>query len=497
MCIAGVFGGLDSGVTEAATDIFLESACFHPTRVRKTARRHGLSTDASFRYERGVDPNLAPIALMIAAVMVKELAGGEICGEIRDIYPAPVSPYPVRLSYEYVNALVGRVIPRETIDKVLEALEIAVVDRPSDDETDLLVPTYRIDVRRPCDVVEDLLRIYGYNNIELTDEIHSTLNNESESDRRHKLVNTLSNELTALGFNEILNNSLTAESYYANNPVFTPDACVRLLNPLSNELSLMRRTLLYGGLETLAHNINRRENDLRLYEFGNVYSYNSARAESNDPTAPYSEGSHLSLWLSGDWITPGWQHAAQPATIYDLKAVVENLLARMGLLDKVKFTPSASPLYAACANIEIKGNPVGEFGILSREVLKPFDIKQDVFYADFDMDLIARHALRTEITFEPLPRTHPVKRDLALLLDEGVKFSEVVDVMKRTERKLLGDITLFDVYADPAHLPAGKKSYAITFTLQDKEKTLQDKQIDSVVNKIIGALRHQLGAELR
>lgn len=500
MCIAGVFGGLDSGVTSETTDIFLESACFHPTRVRKTARRHGLNTDASFRFERGVDPNLAGYAMKVAAMLVKELAGGEICGDIADIYPAPVFPYPVELTYDYINGLIGKDIPEDTVNSILESLEMDI-RKVENGKISLLVPTYRVDVRRPCDVVEDLLRIYGYNNVEINDRVHSSLSYKSFYDLVSELSNNIANQLTAEGFNEILNNSLTASEYYADNELLPLEGCVKLLNPLSSELNVMRRTLLYGGLETIAHNINRRENNLRLYEFGNVYHCNpeAVSAEGN-PLKPYSEESRLALWVTGLWNVANWTGTAVEATIYNLRAVVDNMIARLGIPSReIRYTQhQADSRYAAWLAIDSKnGKRLGEMGILSKAVLKKFDIKQDLFYAEFDMHALVNMALKRNVTFEPLPRTHPVKRDLALLISSGTSMAEIEKVIRESEKQLLKSVELFDVYTDQAHLPVGKKSYAVSLTLQDSERTLNDKQIDAVMAKIVGNLGKRLNAELR
>lgn len=504
VCIAGVFGGLDSGVTEAATDIFLESACFHPTRVRKTARRHGLSTDASFRFERGVDPNLAPVALRIAAAMVVALAGGRICGPEVDILTAEVSDYPVRFSYDRAEKLIGKEIGHEMIDNILAALDIRIAGRnatPGGEELDLLVPTYRYDVRRECDVVEEILRIYGYNNVEMTDTLHASLSYKTLTDTACDLQNMISEQLTAQGFNEILNNSLTAEGYYADNGEWPADTCVRLLNPLSNELSVMRRTLLYGGLESVAHNINRRENDLLFYEFGNVYRLDPDKLPTAEsPLAPYSESSRLGIWMTGQIRQPSWIESGRDVTFYDLRAVVDGVLARLGLSQaELRFDVMASgEIFSASLGVATRsGRQLGRLGILAPQTLKKFDIRQPVMYADFDFAALVRTVAGRGVTFRPLPKTHPVRRDLALLIDKSVAMAEVEQVIRESERKMLGEVTLFDVYDDPAHLPEGKKSYAVTFTLQDPERTLQDKQIEAVMNKIVTNLGKRLGATLR
>ena len=498
MCIAGVFGGLDSGVTEATTDVFIESAYFNPTSVRKTARRQGLQTDASFRYERGTDPNITMYALKLAALMIKELAGGEICGEPIDIYHNPVAPFDVTLSYDYARGLIGKNIPNETIDAILKALEIEIASTDGN-EAQLKVPTYRVDVQRPCDVVEDVLRIYGYNNVEMGTTVHSSLSFKSEADVDNNLRNLISEQLTACGFNEILNNSLSAERYYAENQAYPVENCVRLLNPLSNDLSVMRQTLLFGGLESVAYNVNRRSADLMMYEFGNVYSFNP-QAESTDekPLAPYSEASKLGIWMTGCVRTAGWLRQACTATVYDLRAVVENIFARLGINAKeIKLTQGDCSIFSASLQIATRsGKTLGHLGILSKAILKSFDLKQDVFFAELNWAELVKMSTRNKVTYTPLPKTMAVKRDLALLVDNAITLQQIDATVRESERKLLRDVTLFDVY-EGDKLPAGKKSYAINITLQDDERTLNDKQIDAVMNKIITNLRQKVGAELR
>ena len=498
MCIAGVFGGLDSGVTEATTDVFIESAYFNPTSVRKTARRQGLQTDASFRYERGTDPNITMYALKLAALMIKELAGGEICGEPIDIYPNPVAPFDVTLSYDYARGLIGKNIPNETIDAILKALEIEIASTDGN-EAQLKVPTYRVDVQRPCDVVEDVLRIYGYNNVEMGTTVHSSLSFKSEADVDNNLRNLISEQLTACGFNEILNNSLSAERYYAENQAYPVENCVRLLNPLSNDLSVMRQTLLFGGLESVAYNVNRRSADLMMYEFGNVYSFNpQAESTEEKPLAPYSEASKLGIWMTGCVRTAGWLRQACTATVYDLRAVVENIFARLGINAKeIKLTQGDCSIFSASLQIATRsGKTIGHLRILSKAILKSFDLKQDVFFAELNWAELVKMSTRNKVTYTPLPKTMAVKRDLALLVDNAVTLQQIDATVRESERKLLRDVTLFDVY-EGDKLPAGKKSYAINITLQDDERTLNDKQIDAVMNKIITNLRQKVGAELR
>lgn len=498
MCIAGVFGGLDSGVTETTTDVFLESAYFNPTWVRKTARRHGLSTDSSFRFERGLDPNGTVYALKLAAILVKELAGGEICGDIVDIYPEKIFPYPVTLSYDYVNRLIGKVIPEDVVDSILASLEMKVVARRQG-EIDIEVPTYRVDVRRPCDVVEDILRIYGYNNVEISTTVHSSLSYKSFADADNALRNQISDQLTAIGFNEIMNNSLTAESYYEGLQSYPVENCVKLLNPLSNDLNVMRQTLLFGGLESLAYNINRKSDDLMMYEFGNVYNLNpQSQSTAEQPLAPYHEAACLGIWLTGLMRKASWLQPAEPSSIYHIKAIVLNLLARLGISDReIKFEAGSSEIYGASLNVVTRsGKMLGSMGVVAKRLAKRFDIKQEVLYAQLDWTALVRLALKKTVSYTPLPKTQPVKRDLALLIDSAVTMGQIEAVVRESERRLLRDVTLFDVY-EGKNLPEGKKSYAIALTLQDDEKTLQDKQIEAVMAKVVANLQKKLGATLR
>ncbi len=498
MCIAGVFGGLDSGVTGATTDVFLESAYFNPTSVRKTARRHGLNTDSSFRFERGVDPNNTMYVLKLAALMVKELAGGEITGPVVDVYPRHIEPAEVRLEFDYVDSLVGKHIPADTVESILRSLEMEITSI-TDKEVVMKVPTYRVDVYRPCDVVEDILRIYGYNNVEISDTLHASLSYKSREDEANRLRGLISEQLCGEGFNEILNNSLTAEAYYTDIEQMPATNCVKLLNPLSNDLNVMRQSLLFGGLESLSHNINRKESDLRMYEFGNVYFYNpGAVSEPTAPLAPFRQASRLALWMTGDLRPASWARPAAEATFFDLKAAVLNILARLGVsTSEIKLTRSACELYAAGLDIATRnGKPLGSMGILAKRILAKADIKQQVVYAELDWDALVNLSIKRNVTFTPLPKAQSVKRDLALLIDKAVSMEQIEQVVRESERKLLKDVTLFDVY-EGKNLPEGKKSYAIALTLRDDEKTLQDKQIEAVMNKVITNLTKRLGAELR
>ncbi|MBE6306567.1 MAG: phenylalanine--tRNA ligase subunit beta [Bacteroidales bacterium] len=497
MCIAGVFGGLKSGVTEKTTDIFLESAYFHPTWVRKTARRQALNTDASFRFERGIDNNNLIYVLKRAALMVQELAGGVVCGDIIDTHPEGFAAFPVTLTYDKANKLIGKEIPADTIKNILRSLEIEITAEDNE-KLELLVPTYRVDVQRDVDVIEDVLRIYGYNNVEFTDAVHSNLSYKTATDENHRLQNLISEQLTGCGFNEIMCNSLSAVSYYEGCEEFPDSRCARLLNPLSNDLCVMRQTLLFGGLESLARNINRRRPNLRLYEFGNCYFYNAEASTEKSITAPYSEEKHLGLWLTGNRVTGSWAHADEKTSVYELKAYVENIFARIGVPTKdITMTQISNGIFSAALQITNRaGKLLAMVGILSKKVAKKFDIDIEVYFAELNWDNLMRYALRNKVTYAELPKFQAVKRDLALLVDESVAFADIERVAYETERKLLKEVTLFDVY-EGDKLPAGKKSYAVSFLLQDAEKTLNDKQIDNVMSRMIAAMAKQFDAQLR
>lgn len=498
MCIAGVFGGLESGVTEQTTDIFLESACFHPTWVRKTARRQGLNTDASFRFERGVDPNNVIYALKAAALLVKELAGGEICGEISDFYPALVERPTVELSLDYMSRLIGKTLDKGLVKTILAALEMEI-EKETDDVLTLRIPTYRVDVTRPCDVVEDILRIYGYNNVEFDETLHASLSYRQPTDDANQLQNLVSEQLTAAGYHEIMNNSLTAVSYYDGLEMYPLDNCVRLLNPLSSDLAVMRQTLVFGGLESLAHNINRKSANLLMYEFGNVYSFDpQAESTEEKPLAPFAEEAHLGIWMTGDLHTANWTSPAVKSTVFDLKAVVENVFARLGVSQKELVAKQTSnDLFAACLEYRNRGGKlIGYVGVVSHKMLKKTDISQPVYFAELNWNALVKIALKKKVEYTDLPKSMPVKRDLALLIDAATTFADVETVIRNSEKRLLKSVTLFDVY-EGKNLEAGKKSYAVSMTLQDDEKTLNDKQIDAVMKKIITNLQKQLGAQLR
>lgn len=497
MCIAGVFGGLKSGVTTETTDVFLECAYFHPTWIRKTARRHGLNTDASFRYERGADPNNLEYVLKRTALLVQELAGGEIAGEIIDRYPNPIAKFDVTLRYEKIDALIGQVIPRETIKNILKSLEIEIVNE-SEEALQLQVPTYRVDVQREVDVIEDILRIYGYNNVEISDSVHSNLSYKTPTDTNHQMYNLIAEQLTGCGFNEIMNNSLTRSAYYASSSTLPEANCVRLLNPLSNDLNVMRQTLLFGGLESIAHNINRRRTDLKFYEFGNCYFYNEAASNPEEISAPYSEEMHLGLWLTGNRVAGNWAHPDEKSSVFELKAYVENILSRLGISsDRLKAEQLSNDIFSAYLALSTAGGKkIGDIGIVSKKVLKTFDIDTDVYFAELNWNLLMKESRKNKVVSKEISKFPPVKRDLALLIDAKTPFSEIEKIAFASEKKLLKEVYLFDVY-EGKNLEAGKKSYAASFILQDKEKTLNDKQIDAIMQKIITNLEEKLGAKLR
>ncbi len=498
MCIAGVFGGLDSGVTESTKNVFIESAYFNPTRIRRTARRHGLSTDASFRYERGADPSITVYAARLAACMIKELAGGEICGGLIDVLKAPVERKEMDFSLTYCNNLIGKELPTDLVKTILKSLEFDVKETENPDVIHLTVPTYRVDVYRPCDVVEEILRVYGYNNVEIGEEMHISLSQRGATDESHDMQQIVSEQLTAIGFNEIMNNSLTAVSYYENSELFPLANCVRLMNPLSNDLGVMRQTLLYGGLESIAHNVNRKMPNLKFYEFGNIYKFNPEKEQTAEkPFAQYSERMELALWVTGLKEETSWNVKADEASVYDLAGIVYNIFHRLGLQQGAYTTSQGSDeIFAAKLDIMSRsGKRIAEIGILRSAVLKKFDIGQSVTYAAIDWEVLFKLTAKNRVTYTELPKTQAVDRDLALLVDKSVKFADIESTIRKAERKLLRDVRLFDVY-EGKNLPAGKKSYAVSMKLQDSDKTLNDKQIDQAMNRIISSLK-ALGAELR
>lgn len=497
MCIAGVFGGLESGVTENTTDVFLESAVFHPTWIRKSARRFGLNTDASFRYERGLDPNVTLYILKYAALLVKELAGGTITGDIQDIYPSVFNPYQVSITYDKINSLAGKAIPTETVKSILDSLEMKITHETAEGLS-LEVPVYRIDVRRDVDVIEDILRIYGYNNIEFSDHVKSNLSCQTPTDYSYKMQNLISEQLCGCGFNEILNNSLTRSAYYDTLATYPAGHCVMLMNPLSVDLNCMRQTLLFGGLESVEHNMKHKNGNIRFFEFGNCYDYNKENKKENQTLGEFSEDYRLALWLCGNRIENNWAHPDEKSSVYELKAYVKNILVRLGVdLKKVIFGNLANDIYDAALSVTTQsGKLLGTMGIVSRKVCKAMDIDTEVYFAELSWDLLMKEAKKNKVTYTDLSKFPAVKRDLALLLDKAVQFAEIRKIAHESEHKLLKGVTLFDVY-EGKNLPAGKKSYAVSFYLQDEERTLNDKQIEGIMKKIRTNLEQKLGARLR
>lgn len=497
MCIGGVFGGLDSGVTENTADVFLESACFHPTWIRKTARRFGLNTDASFRFERGLDPNNTLYVLKRAALLIQELAGGKITGEIEDIYPEVAQPYTVELTYNKINTLIGKAIPAETVKSILASLEMQVVSETEEGLT-VAVPVYRIDVQRDVDVIEDILRIYGYNNVEIGDNVKSNLSYQTPVDRSYRLQNIISDQLSGCGFYEILNNSLTRSAYYNELTLYPAARSVMLMNPLSADLNSMRQTLLFGGLESIAHNRNRKNGDLKMYEFGNCYSFREDRKKEGEILAAYEEDFRLGLWVCGNKVSNSWAHPDEKATVYELKAYVENILVRLGVdMHKVIFGQLSNELFSAGLSIHTQsGRCLGTLGIVNKKICKELDIDAEVYFAELYWNQLMKEIKSHKVTFSDISKFPAVKRDLALLLDKSVSFADIEKIAYESERKLLKEVTLFDVY-EGKNLPAGKKSYAVSFFLQDESKTLNEKQIDNIMKKLQTNLEQKLGAQLR
>lgn len=494
MCIAGVFGGLHSGVKDTTTSVFLESAWFDAVYIRKTARRHTLSTDASFRFERGTDPNGTIYALKRAALLIKEVAGGEISSEIVDFYPSPVEGFKVDLVYTNVKRLIGVDLGKETIKQILGALEIRI-ENETETGLSLLVPPYRVDVTRECDVIEDILRIYGYNNIELPTQVNASLQ-YSVKPNPTKLRNLIAEMLTAQGFNEIWSNSLTKTSYYENKLALPIESTVKLFNPLSNDLGSMRQTLLYGGLESIAHNANRKNPDLRLYEFGNCYFFNGSSLKEN-PVRNYREEEHLGVFISGDKEAANWSVPANKTSFFLLKSYAENILKRLGFsVLNLKSEGFSNELISEGVQYFINGKKLVEFGVVSGKTLKTFGIENPVYFADFSMDVVFVELKNNKVVFAELPKYPEVRRDLALLLDKTVQFNQLRDLAFRSERKLLQSVDLFDVYEGKG-VPEGKKSYAVSYILRNDEMTLNDKQIEKIMQKLVSTYERELGAQLR
>ena len=497
MCIAGVFGGKGSGTYDTTRNVVLESAYFHPTWIRKSARRHGLSTDASFRFERGIDPNGTIYALKQAAILCKELAGGKVSMQIKDVYPKKIENFKVDLKYSYVNQLIGKELPVDTIKNIVTSLEMVVLNEDAEGLL-LEVPAYRVDVQRPCDVVEDILRVYGYNNVEIPSQLKSSLVIKGDEDIKHRLANLVGEQLLGCGFNEILNNSLTKGAYYEGLNSYPESNLVKIFNPLSSDLNVMRQTLLFGGLESVAHNINRKNPNLKFFERGNVYTFTPEKQNVDNPMAAYKEENMIALWVTGKRVSGSWAHADEASTFFELKAYVMNILSRIGLpFGMLVFKDSESDIFSKATVIENRGGKkFVEMGLVSKKILKSAGIDQDVYYAELNWTALMKAIKKQKVEYVEISKYPSVSRDLALLLDNGVEFARVEQIAYQSEKKLLKKVELFDVY-EGKNLPEGKKSYAVNFILQDEQKTLNDKQIDAIMNKIIANLKKELGAELR
>ncbi|WP_028908793.1 phenylalanine--tRNA ligase subunit beta [Prevotella sp. AGR2160] len=499
MCIAGIFGGKGSGTYETTKNVVLESAYFHPTWIRKSARHHGLSTDASYRFERGVDPNGQIYALKQAAILAKELAGAKVSMQIKDVYPDPLPDFPVRLNYEYCDRLIGKQLGKETIKNIATSLEMKIT-KEDEDGLDLVVPAYRVDVQRPCDVVEDILRIYGYNNVEIPTTLKSSLNVQGDADHHAHLENLVGEQLVGCGFNEILNNSLTKTSYYDQDTLnaYPWAETVKVMNPLSADLGVMRQTLLFGGLESIARNINRKLHNLRFFESGNCYHFHAEKRTPEAPIKAYTQEHHIALWLTGKRVEGSWAHPDEDSSFYELKADVDNIFTRCGVNPGIIVEKeSDNNIFAKAQTLQTRqGQILAEVGIISPKLAKEVGVEQEVFYADIHWDQVMKATKKNELLYQPLSKYPAVSRDLALLVDKSVKFADIEQIARQTEKKLLKRVELFDVY-EGKNLPEGKKSYAVNFILQDDTKTLNDKAIDAMMQKLIKQLTNKLHAELR
>ncbi|MFH1937659.1 MAG: phenylalanine--tRNA ligase subunit beta, partial [Bacteroidota bacterium] len=493
MCIAGVFGGMNSGVTESTRNLFLESACFNPVSIRKTARHHGLQTDASFRFERGTDIEMTLYALKRAALLIKEIAGGEIASELVDIYPQPRARNKVTLTFRNLDRLVGKEIPRDVVKSILNDLDIAIAQESSS-RLDLLIPACKVDVTREADVIEEVLRIYGYNHIGIPQEVKSSISFLSGQDP-DKIRNIVSDLLSSNGFFEIMNNSLTRSSYYEDNALFPAGRCVRILNPSSRDLDVMRQTLLYGGLESIVYNLNRKASDLLFFEMGTVYSL--AGAKSSDPLPGYHEEQRLALFLTGRKAVESWDANDAPADIFQLKGILHAIVNRISIdpagLDLV---PVESPLFSNGFSYQSQGESLVTAGFLRKRVLCQFDIRQPVLYADLYWDLLLQLIPGQDLRYRELPKFPVARRDLALLLNRETSFDQILQVAFDTEQKLLCQVGLFDVY-EGEQIEAGKKSYAVSFLLGDESKTLTEEEIDKVMERLVKEFSGKLGAAIR
>ncbi|MDI6034235.1 phenylalanine--tRNA ligase subunit beta [Flavobacterium sp. LB2P84] len=483
LCIAGVFGGKKSGVSESTNSIFLESAYFNPVSIRKTAKRHQLNTDASFRFERGIDPTITEYALKRAALLIQEVAGGEITSDVVNVYPKKIEDFSVFLNFSKVAKIIGQELPKDTIKKILVSLDIKV-NSVSDAGLGLTIPSYRVDVQREIDVIEEILRVYGYNNIDFSKKLNATVSN-SPRNEDYKIQNVIATQLNSQGFNEMMANSLTTASYVELSEVLNPANNVTMLNPLSADLATMRQSLLFSGLEAISYNINRKNSDLKLFEFGKTY---------HNYLAGYEEKKHLTLFLSGNRNQENWTSAQKPSDFFLFKGYVNGILSRLGI-QKTQNVPVTSDVFSEGIAISVGTEILVELGVVKKSILKHFGIKQEVFFADFNWALILK-LISTKIKYTEIPKYPEVRRDLALLIDQNVTYDSIYNIARQTEKALLKDINLFDVY-EGQNLPEGKKSYALSFTIQDSSKTLTDTQIDKIMSKLQNNFETELGASLR
>ncbi|MDI5950910.1 phenylalanine--tRNA ligase subunit beta [Flavobacterium yafengii] len=483
LCIAGVFGGKKSGVSENTNSIFLESAYFNPVSIRKTAKRHQLNTDASFRFERGIDPTITEYALKRAALLIQEVAGGEITSDVVNVYPKKIEDFSVFLNFSKVAKIIGQELPKDTIKKILVSLDIKV-NSVSDAGLGLTIPSYRVDVQREIDVIEEILRVYGYNNIDFSKKLNATVSN-SPRNEDYKIQNVIATQLNSQGFNEMMANSLTTASYVELSEVLNPANNVTMLNPLSADLATMRQSLLFSGLEAISYNINRKNSDLKLFEFGKTY---------HNYLAGYEEKKHLTLFLSGNRNQENWTSAQKPSDFFLFKGYVNGILSRLGI-QKTQNVPVTTDVFSEGIAISAGTEILVELGVVKKSILKHFGIKQEVFFADFNWALILK-LISTKIKYTEIPKYPEVRRDLALLIDQNVTYDSIYNIARQTEKALLKDINLFDVY-EGQNLPEGKKSYALSFTIQDSSKTLTDTQIDKIMSKLQNNFETELGASLR
>ena len=497
MCIAGIFGGKGSGTYETTRNVVLEAAYFHPTWIRKSARRHGLSTDSSYRFERGIDPNGTVYAMKQAAILCKELANGKVSMEIKDVYPNPLPDFKVDLKYNYVHQLIGKEIGKDTIKSIVTSLAMTI-DAEDENGIQLTVPAFRVDVQRPCDVVEDILRIYGYNNVEIPQQLKGSLTVQGEQDKDHHLQDLVSEQLVGCGFNEILNNSLTKTAYYTGLNVYTEETTVKVMNPLSADLGVMRQTLLFGGLESIVRNANRKNPNLKFFEFGNCYHYNPEKKDDENPMRAYTEEMHLGLWVTGKRVEGSWIHPNEQSSYYELKAYMENIFTRLGIQPNMLVAEkNDNNIFSKALIIKNRGGKtMAEIGIIAHKLQKEAGIANEVYFADIHWSNVMKAIRKNKVEYYEISKYPAVSRDLALLIDKNIEFAQIEQIARQSEKKLLKKVELFDVY-EGKNLPEGKKSYAVNFILQDEEKTLNDKQIDAIMNKLIANLKSKLNAELR